>query len=37
MDRFAVRRSGDTLIVDVNHLFRSDEQAQQWSAAEVPV
>jgi Rieske Fe-S protein len=35
MDRFAVRRSGDTLIVDVNHLFHSDEQAGEWSTAEV--
>ena len=35
MDRFAVRRSGDTLIVDVNHLFHSDEQSGEWSAAAV--
>jgi Rieske Fe-S protein len=37
MDRFAVRRSGDTLIVDVNHLFHSDEQTEEWSTAEVPL
>lgn len=35
MDRFAVRRSGNILIVDVNHLFHSDEQSGQWSAAAV--
>jgi Rieske Fe-S protein len=35
MDRFAVRRSGDTLVVDVNRLFHSDEQAGEWSAAAV--
>ena len=37
MDRFAVRRAGDTLIVDVNRLFHSDEQAGEWSAAAVSV
>lgn len=35
MDRFAVRRSGDTLVVDLNRLFRSDEQATDWAAAAV--
>jgi hypothetical protein len=37
MDRFAVRRSGATLIVDVNRLFHSDEQSGEWSAAAVPL
>ena len=35
MDRFAVRRAGDTIVVDVNQWFRSDQQAPQWAAAVV--
>jgi Rieske Fe-S protein len=35
MDRFAVRRAGDTIVVDVNQWFRSDQQATQWAAAVV--
>ncbi len=35
MDRFACRREGDKLIVDLNHLFRSDQQAQDWAGAAV--
>ena len=37
MDRFAVKRAGDSLVVDLNRLFRSDQQAQDWSAAAVAV
>jgi Rieske Fe-S protein len=37
MDRFAVSRSGDTLVVDLNHLFRSDDQAADWAAAAVSI
>jgi Rieske Fe-S protein len=37
MDRFAVQRSGDTLTVDLNVLFRSDQQSAQWTAAAVTV
>ena len=37
MDRFAVQRSGDTLTVDLNLLFRSDQQSAQWAAAAVAV
>ena len=37
MDRFAVRRAGDSLVVDLNRLFRSDQQVQDWSAAAVAV
>jgi Rieske Fe-S protein len=33
MDRFAVRRSGDSIVVDLNRLFRSDQQAQDWASA----
>jgi Rieske Fe-S protein len=37
MDRFAVQRSGDTLTVDLNLLFRSDQQSAQWAAAAVAI
>jgi nitrite reductase/ring-hydroxylating ferredoxin subunit len=37
MDRFAVQRSGDTVVVHLNRLYRSDQQAAQWSAAVVTV
>src|ERR671910_3195997 len=35
MDRFAVRRAGDTIVVDLNQWFRSDQQAPRWAAAVV--
>jgi Rieske Fe-S protein len=35
MDRFAVRRTGDNLIVDLSRLFRSDQQARDWAGAMV--
>ena len=35
MDRFAVTRLGDNLVVDLNHLYRSDQQGAQWNAAVV--
>jgi Rieske Fe-S protein len=37
MDRFAIRRAGDSLVIDLNRLLRSDQQAQEWSAAAVSV
>jgi Rieske Fe-S protein len=37
MDRFAVRRAGDALAVDLDRLYRSDRQPQDWAAASVPV
>jgi nitrite reductase/ring-hydroxylating ferredoxin subunit len=37
MDRFAVKRAADNLVVDLNRLFRSDQQPQDWAAAAVPV
>jgi len=37
MDRFAVKRAGESVVVDLNRLFRSDAQAQDWSAAAVSV
>jgi Rieske Fe-S protein len=33
MDRFAVRREGDAVIVDTNRLFRSDQHNAEWAAA----
>ena len=35
MDRFAVKRAGDSLVVDLARLFRSDQQPQEWAAAAV--
>jgi Rieske Fe-S protein len=35
MDRFAIRRAGDRLVVDLDRLFRSDQQPQDWGAAAV--
>ena len=35
MDRFAVRRAGDSILVDLNRLLRSDQQAQDWAGAVV--
>jgi len=35
MDRFAIRRDGDALVVDVARWFQSDRQAVEWAAARV--
>jgi Rieske Fe-S protein len=35
MDRFAVRRAGDTIVVDLNQWFRSDQQPAEWKAAAI--
>jgi Rieske Fe-S protein len=35
MDRFAVRRAGETLAVDLGRLYRSDQNPQEWAAAKV--
>jgi Rieske Fe-S protein len=37
MDRFALRRDGDELVVDLGRLYRSDQQPQDWAAATVPL
>lgn len=37
MDRFPLRRQGDSLFVDLDRLLRSDQQAQDWTAATVSV
>jgi nitrite reductase/ring-hydroxylating ferredoxin subunit len=35
MDRFAIRRDGNNVVVDLNRLYRSDQQNTEWSAAAV--
>ncbi|MCU0249697.1 MAG: Rieske 2Fe-2S domain-containing protein [Vicinamibacterales bacterium] len=35
MDRFAVRRAGDTVVVDVARLIQSDTNRAEWEAAAV--
>lgn len=35
MDRFAIQREGDNVVVDVDRLFRADDQPAEWSAAVV--
>ena len=37
MDRFAVRRDGATIVVDVDKLYKSDRDAAGWAAACVSV
>jgi len=37
MDRFAVRRDGATIVVDVDKVFKSDVDAAGWAAAVVPL
>ena len=35
MDRFPVRHSGDTVVVDVSRLIQSDTNKAQWDAAAI--
>ncbi len=35
MDRLPIRRAGDTVIVDVGHFLRSDQQAEDWAGATI--
>lgn len=37
MDRLAVRRDGDVLVVDVERMFKQDEHPAEWASAFVPV
>ncbi len=37
MDRFAVKKDGNDLVVDLDRLFQSDTQPADWAAASVPV
>jgi Rieske Fe-S protein len=33
MDRFAVRKDGNQLVVDLNRMFESDKEAVEWQTA----
>jgi Rieske Fe-S protein len=35
MDRFAVKRNGDVIVVDVSGLIKSDTEKAQWDAAAI--
>jgi len=35
MDRFALKRNGDTVVVDVSKLIQSDTHKAEWEAAAV--
>ena len=35
MDRLAIRRAGDSIVVDLNQWFRSDQQRAAWTGAVV--
>ena len=35
MDRLPIRRDGDRLVVDLDHVLRSDQQPQDWAGAAV--
>lgn len=37
MDRYAVRKDGANIVVDVDTLYEQDKQRQQWEAAVIPV
>jgi nitrite reductase/ring-hydroxylating ferredoxin subunit len=37
MDRFALRREGDNLLVNLDALYREDKEPSQWAAAFVPL
>lgn len=37
MDRFAVQRSGNNIVVDVDSMYQEDEQGAQWKAALIKV
>jgi len=37
MDRFAVQRSGNNILVDVDNMYQEDEQNAQWKSAFIKV
>ena len=37
MDRFAIRKSGKSVVVNLNQLFRNDKQGPAWVGAKVGV
>jgi Rieske Fe-S protein len=37
MDRFAVQKNGNNIVVDVDTMYQEDEQSAQWKAALIKV
>ena len=37
LDRFPIRREGDTIVVTVDRVFRSDQDSAGWTAASVGI
>jgi hypothetical protein len=37
MDRFAVRRDGDKVVVDLDKLYQQDKDTTEWKAAFIQV
>jgi nitrite reductase/ring-hydroxylating ferredoxin subunit len=37
MDRYAIRREGNTVIVDLSRVFRQDDDAREWAAARITI
>ena len=37
MDRFALRRDGDNVVVDLDKLYQQDKDAAEWKAAFIQV
>lgn len=37
MDRFAIHRDGDSVVVDLQHWFQSDKDPAGWKAAAIPI
>jgi hypothetical protein len=37
MDRFAVRRDGDKVIVDLDKLYQQDKDSAEWKSAFIQV
>jgi Rieske Fe-S protein len=35
MDRYAIRREGDSILVDLHHWFQSDKDLKRWTAATI--
>lgn len=35
MDRLTIRREGETLIVDLSHIIKSDSDPAGWAAAAI--
>ena len=37
LDRFPIRKDGNTVHIDTAHVFQSDKDAAGWAAAQVPI